>query len=101
MPTNAALQLQKITGKKLTLGNFLWSIRLCDEKNQNTFAQELGISSQYLCDLERGRKVVSAKKAKEFAEILGYLPEQFIELAIQDMLAHDGIHMIVHLEAIA
>lgn len=101
MNTNAAMALQKITGKKLTLGNFLWSIRLCEDKSQSQFAKQLGVSSQYLCDLEHGRKTVSPKKAKDFAEKLGYLPEQLIELAIQDMLDHDGIHMKVNLKAVA
>ena len=101
MNTNAAKALQKITGKKLTLGNFLWSIRMCDEKNQTQFAKELGISSQYLCDLEHGRKTVSPKTAQKFATILDYSPEQFVELAIQDMLDHDGIHMKVSLKSAA
>lgn len=101
MNINAAMELQKITGKKLTLGNFLWSIRLCEEKSQSQFAKELGISSQYLCDLEHGRKTVSPKKAKDFAEKLGYLSEQFVELAIQEMLNHSGIHMKVHMQAAA
>src|SRR5260221_14169725 len=99
MSTKAAMELQKITGKKLTLGNFLWSVRLCEDKSQGEFAQKLGISSQYLCDLEHGRKTISPKKAKKFAEKLGYLPEQLVELAVQDILDHDGIHMKVHMEA--
>jgi len=52
-----------------------------------------------LCDLEHDRKIVSAKKAKEFAETLGYSPEQFIALALQDSLEHDGIHMLVEVKA--
>ncbi len=101
MSTNAVLALQKITGKKLSVGNFLWSIRMCDQKPQSELAKELGISVQYLSDLEKGRRLLSPKKAKAFAEILGYLPEQFIELAVRDMLARDGIHMTVQLKSAA
>jgi transcriptional regulator with XRE-family HTH domain len=101
MTTKAAIELHKITGKKLTLGNFLWSARLCEGESLSKFAKKLGVSSQYLCDLEHGRKTVSPKKAKHFAEKLGYLPEQLVELAVQDILDHDGIKMKVHMEAIA
>lgn len=101
MKIKALKKLHKITGKKMTLGNFLWSIRLCDEKSQSEFAKILGVSNQYLRDLERGRKTVSPKKAKGFAEKLDYLPEQLVELAVQDMLDQDGIHMRVRVEAMA
>jgi transcriptional regulator with XRE-family HTH domain len=101
MTISAAMELQKITGKKLTLGTCLWSIRVSDDKSQIAFAKELGISSQYLCDIERGRKTVSAKKAKEFALKLGHLPEQFVELTIQDMLDQDDLKMKVNLKAAA
>ena len=99
MTISAAMELQKITGKKLTLGTCLWSIRVSDDKSQTAFAKELGISSQYLCDVEHGRKTVSPKKAKEFALKLRYMPEQFVELAIQDMLDQEGIEMKVQLKA--
>ncbi len=95
MSTKAAIALQKITKKKLTLGNMLWSIRMCDEKTQIEFAKTLGVSSQYLCDLEHGRKIVSPKTAQQFAEKLGYLTTQFVELAIQDMLDQAKIKMTV------
>ena len=62
-------------------------------------AKKLGVSTQYLCDLEHDRKIVSPKKAKNFAIILGYSQEQFIALAIQDSLEHDGIHLLVQLKA--
>ena len=101
MTIKAAMALQKITKKKLTLGGLLWSIRLCDEKTQVQFAKELDISSQYLCDIENGRRTVSPLAAKKFAEKLGYLAEQFVELAIQDMLDHEKIKMKVHIEKAA
>ena len=45
--------------------------------------------------MEHNRKIVSAKKAKYFADTLGYSAEQFVALAIQDSLWHDGINMLV------
>lgn len=98
MNINARAHLESLVGR-LTLGKTIRSIRQGEEESQIQFAQRLGVSKQYLCDLEHGRKLVSAKKAKHFAEILGYSPEQFIALAIQDSLEHDGIHMLVEINA--
>lgn len=98
MRINAKKHLEKTCGK-LTLGMAMRAIRFCDEESQVEFAKKLGVSTQYLCDLEHNRKMVSPKKAKKFAEILGYSPEQFIALAVQDLLEHDGIHMLVEIKA--
>jgi len=98
MTTNAKQHLEKLCGK-LTLGSAIRSIRLCEEESQTAFAKKLKVSTQYLCDLEHNRKTVSAKKAKKFAEILGHSPEQFVALAIQDSLNHDGINMLVEVKA--
>ena len=98
MTINARKYLEKECGR-LTLGRTVRSIRLSEGESQIDFAIKLGVSTQYLCDLEHGRKKVSAKKAKFFADILGYSPEQFIALAIQDSLEHDGIHMLVEIKA--
>ncbi len=98
MNTNARTHLESLVGR-LTLGKTIRSIRQGEEESQIEFAQRLGVSKQYLCDLEHDRKLVSAKKAYQFAELLGYSPEQFISLAIQDSLEHDGIHMLVEVKA--
>ena len=98
MSINARRYLEKVRGK-LTLGSAIRSIRLCEEESQTAFAKKLKISTQYLCDLEHNRKIISPKKAKKIAEILGYSPEQFVALAIQDSLNHDRIHMVVEVKA--
>jgi len=98
MTINAREYLERENGR-LTLGRALRSIRLGEGESQTNFSRKLEVSTQYLCDLEHDRKIVSAKKAKHFAEILGYSPEQFIALAIQDSLDHDGIHMLVEVKA--
>lgn len=87
--------LETLTGKKLTLGNLLWSIRECEEMSQVEFAKLLRVSRQYLCDVERGRRVVSTKAAAAFANKLGFSPMQFIRLAIQDELNKNGFHFEV------
>lgn len=98
MSANARQYLEKVSGK-LTLGTAIRAIRLAEEETQIAFAKKLKVSTQYLCDLEHNRKIVSAKKAKKIAEILGYSPEQFVALAIQDSLSHDGIRMLVEIKA--
>src|SRR5438477_4188531 len=98
MTINAKRYLEKMRGK-LTLGSAMRSIRLYEEESQTAFSKKLKISTQYLCDLEHNRKIISPKKAKKFAEILGYSPEQFVALAIQDSLDHDGLHMLVEVKA--
>ncbi|MBA2709430.1 MAG: helix-turn-helix transcriptional regulator [Tatlockia sp.] len=98
MTIKAREHLEKLVGR-MTLGKAIRSIRQSESESQILFAKRLGVSKQYLCDLEHNRKIVSAKKAKHFAEILGYSAEQFIALAIQDSLEHDGIHMLVEVKA--
>lgn len=98
MPINAKEYLEKERGR-LTLGRTIRSIRLGEGESQTNFALKLGVSNQYLCDLEHDRKNVSPKKAQHFAVVLGYSQAQFIMLAIQDSLEHDGIHMEVALKA--
>ena len=97
MPIKAREYLEKERGR-LTLGRTLRSIRLGEGESQTNFADKLGVSTQYLGDLEHDRKNVSPKKAKHFAATLGYSEVQFIMLAIQDSLQHDGIHMMVELK---
>jgi len=98
MNTNAREFLEKSVGV-LSLGKALRAIRLSDEETQTAFAKKIGISVQYLCDLEHDRKIVSPKKAQEFAKSLGYPHEQFVALALQDSLNHYNIPMHVEVTA--
>jgi transcriptional regulator with XRE-family HTH domain len=88
-------KLEKITGRKLTVGNTLWSIRMCDELTQQQFSEKLGISKQYLCDLEKGRRYASVKAAAEYAQKLEQSETQFVRLCLQEMLDRDNIAMTI------
>ena len=93
--------LESISGKKLTIGSLLWSIRECDEITQIAFADKLGISRQYLCDIEHHRRGLSPEMAAKFAKKLGYSEEQFIRLAIQDELDRVGLPFDVEIKRAA
>jgi transcriptional regulator with XRE-family HTH domain len=91
--------LEDITGGPLSLGKFLQSIRLGEELSQVEFAGQLGISKSHLCDIEKGRKLVSPERAVIFAKILKYSSEQFVRLALQDQVEKAGLKFKVKIEA--
>ena len=91
--------LEDITGGPLTLGKFLQSIRLGEEMSQVEFADQLGISKSHLCDIEKGRKLVSPERAVIFAKILNYSPEQFVRLALQDQIEKAGLKFKIKIDA--
>lgn len=95
MTENTLKHLEKIAGGKLTLGKLIWAIRDADDASQVDFAGKLKITKQHLCDIERGRKSVSPKLAAKYAEILGYSKEQFIRLALQDLVDREGLNVTV------
>jgi transcriptional regulator with XRE-family HTH domain len=89
--------IEQITQKKMTIGNLLWSIRECEEMSQAAFSKILGISRQYLCDIEHNRRIVSPKTAADFAIKLGYSPIQFVRLAVQDEFNKYGLNFDIQI----
>jgi len=78
--------LNDLLGGPATFGDLLHSLRLCEETSQIEFAEKLGISRSHLCDIERGRKLVSPKKAVEYAAILKHSKILFVQTALQDQV---------------
>lgn len=87
-----AMKFLENLGGKLTLAGLLMAIRQGEEMSQVEFAKSLGISRQYLCDIEHGRRTVSPKAAA-FAKMLGYSPQQFVRLCLQDLVNRDGLKL--------
>lgn len=90
--------LENLMGEKLTLGGFILSIRQGEELSQVEFAKILGVSRQVLCDIEHRRRIISPKKAAEYADLLGYSRNQFVRLCLQDMIDRDHLELIVGIE---
>jgi transcriptional regulator with XRE-family HTH domain len=91
--------LEETAGRPLTLGGLLESIRMGEEMSQATFAKKLGVSPSHLCDIEKGRKVVSPERAARFAEVLGRSREQFVRLSLQELIDEAGLKMKVNVDA--
>jgi transcriptional regulator with XRE-family HTH domain len=88
--------LQKKYGP-MSLGLFLRSIREADEISQIDFAKKLKISRANLCDIEKGRKLLSPERAMRFAKLLK-LPEMtLIKLSLQDSLRQADAHYTIEL----
>jgi transcriptional regulator with XRE-family HTH domain len=90
--------LEEAAGRSLTLGGLLESIRVGEEMSQATFAKKLGVSPSHLCDIEKGRKVISPERAARFAKILGRSREQFVRLSLQELVDEAGLKMKVNVE---
>jgi antitoxin HigA-1 len=91
--------LDELIDAPLTLGSLLQTIRITDEIPQNVLARRLGISKSHLCDIEKGRKSIGPERAARYAEILGYSAEQFVRLALQQMVEAAGLDFDVALSA--
>ena len=81
----------------LTFGEALESYRLGEELSQVEMAKKIEISPQSLCDIEKGRRVPTPKRAARIARIIGE-PEMFwVKLALQDELRKENLNFAVTL----
>ncbi len=92
--------IRKISGP-ISFGEMLYSLRLSLEQSQVALAGKLGVSKQELCNIEKGRKIVSVERAKNFAEALGMPPRVFAKYALQDQLNSAGIEGEVEINEVA
>ena len=83
----------------MTFGRMIASVRVADEIPQAELARRVGISRANLCDIEKGRRSVTVKRAAQFARILGYSVNQFVAVAVEDQLRKAGLKVQVRLEA--
>ncbi len=100
MTIKAKKAIRKVTGP-ISFGEMLNSYRLANDYSQVAMAEILGISKQDLCNIEKGRKLVSIERAKTFAEALGMPSRTFAKYALQDQLSSAGIEGEVEINDVA
>ena len=90
--------LEKETGP-LTFGMFLRTARASMKLSQGVLAKKLGIARGTLCDIEKGRQLVSPVLAKKIAKIAGFSEKIAIKACLQDQLRKAKINLIVEIGA--
>ena len=75
----------------LTFGRLLESYRKCEELTQEQLGKMVGLSRANICDLEKGRKIPSLKRASALANAFGVSEKQWVEIALQDQLRKEKL----------
>jgi DNA-binding XRE family transcriptional regulator len=86
----AKLAIRKVTGH-ISFGEMFHSYRISLELTQVEMSSLLGISKQDLCNIEKGRKLVSVERAVSFAKALNFPVKAFAQYALQDQLHKAGL----------
>jgi len=82
----------------LTFGEALESYRLGEEIRQTDMAKRIGISAQSLCDIEKGRRTPTPKRAAKIAQVIGEPQIFWIKPALQDGLRKEDLKFDVFLK---
>ncbi len=90
--------LEKQTGP-LTFGMFLRAARTALDLTQAEMAAKLAVSRGTLCDIEKGRQLVSPALAMKIAKTAGLSPTVAVKACLQDQLRKANIKMTVDLSA--
>ncbi len=96
--TKARALFEKELGA-MTFGAFLTAVRLNVDLSQAELAKRLKVSGSMICDIEKGRVVVSPALAMKIAR-LGQFPEDLaVKYCLQDQLQKAKIRMKVSVRA--
>ena len=90
--------LEKDVGP-LTFGMFLRSVRDMLGWTQAEMAQKLGVTGSSICDIEKGRHLVSPKMAQKIAKKTGFSVGFAVKLCLQDQLNRDEIDLEIDIVA--
>jgi transcriptional regulator with XRE-family HTH domain len=93
-----ALEATKETWNKMTFGGAIRALRTSDEIPQVKLAKMLGVSKQFLSDVEHNRKEVGIAFAKKVAAVLGYSIEPLLELLIRQQLKRQRLNYTVEIK---
>lgn len=90
--TKQSIQLvEEIAGGPLTFGEALKANRLAEEMSQNAVGKAIGVSRQYIHQLEAGERSPSVEQAIKLARVFEMIEDQFVELALQAQVDRAGL----------
>ena len=83
----------------LTFGMFLNAARTSLGLTQAEMGRKFNVSKTVICDIEKGRQLVSPKMALKIAKKAGLSEQLAVKLCLQDQLNRDKIKMTVDIAA--
>ena len=92
--------LEKLNGP-FTFATYLMGIRTTLDLSQVEMAKKLGITKAALCEIEKGRTLVSPATAVKYAKKAGFSVAVALESCLQDQLKKANIKKRVRIEDIA
>lgn len=93
-----ALQATKDIWNQMTFGGLIRTLRISDDISQVELAKKMGVSKQFLSDVEHNRKDVGIAFAKKVASALDYSIEPLLELLIKQQLKRQRLNYIVEIK---
>lgn len=78
-----------------SFGELIWSCRKSEEMTQAALAELVGVSKQYISQLEKGERLVSVEQAVRLAEVFEMSPAIFVTRSLQDQVAKAGLDLTV------
>ncbi len=83
----------------MTFGAFLTGARLAMDLSQSELARRLKVSRSMICDIEKGRVLVSPTLAVKIARIAKFPQKMAVKYCLQDQLRKAKIKMSVSVDA--
>lgn len=99
MSTKKLLPLLEKEIGELTFGMFLRVARQNLELSQSEMAKRLKVSRGTLCDIEKGRQIVSPALASKIAKAAGLSEVLAVKTCLQDQLKKAKLKMLVDVSA--
>jgi transcriptional regulator with XRE-family HTH domain len=89
-----SIPAKKVTKKiddKMTLGMLMRAFRESEEISQVDLASRLGVSKQFLNDVENNRKKIRIPFIQKFATEVGFSPDTFVSIYLRDQVREAGM----------
>ncbi len=94
---DATQVFEKLTGP-FTFATFILGSRTTLDLTQVQMAKKIGISKAALCEIEKGRTLVSPKAAVRYAKKAGFSVTVALEACLQDQLRKANIKKRIRIE---
>jgi len=101
MRTKSLRKVLKKEFDNLSFGGYLRAARTGKDMNQKEMAEFLGISKSSLCDIEKGRQIVSIDLAASIARTSGLSEVMAVEFTIKDHLRRAKLKLDVHISKVS